>query len=50
VRHLGGDLVQTAQLYDKEIENNIDNVEAILDGAYTSAALTDEKLLGLLLL
>lgn len=50
VRHLGGDLVQTAQLYAKEIENNIDNVEAILDGAYTSAALTDEKLLGLLLL
>ena len=49
VRHLGGDLVQTAQLYAKEIENNIDNVEAILDGAYTSPALTDEKLLGLLL-
>ena len=49
VRHLGGDLVQTAQLYAKEIENNIDNVEAILDGAYTSPALTDEYLLGLLL-
>ena len=49
VRFLGGDLVQTAQLYAKEIENNIDNVEAILDGAYTSPALTDDKLLGLLL-
>ena len=49
VRHLGGDLVQTAQLYAKEIENSADNVDAILDGAYTHPALTDEKLLGLLL-
>ena len=49
VRHLGGDLVQTAQLYAKEIENNADNVDAILEGAYSSPALTDEKLLGLLL-
>lgn len=49
VWHLGGDLEQTAQLYAKEIENNIDNVEAVLDGAYTSPALTDDKLLGLLL-
>ena len=46
---LGGDFVQTAQLYSKEIENSIDNVEAILDGAYGSPALTDAKLLGLLL-
>ena len=46
---LGGDFVQTAQLYSKEIENDADNVEAILDGAYTSPALTDAKLLGLLL-
>lgn len=46
---LGGDLVKTAQIYAKEIENNIDNVEAILDGAYSSAALTDDKLLGFLL-
>lgn len=49
VRHLGGDLVQTAQLYAKEIENSADNVDAILDGAYTHPALTDDKLLGLLL-
>ena len=49
VRQLGGDLVQTAQLYAKEIENNADNVDAILEGAYSSPALTDEKLLGLLL-
>jgi hypothetical protein len=49
VRYLGGDLVQTAQLYAKEIENNADNVDAILEGAYSSPALTDEKLLGMLL-
>ena len=49
VRHLGGDLVETAQLYAKEIENNAENVDAILDGAYAHPALTDEKLLGWLL-
>ena len=49
VRLLGGDTVETAQLYSKEIENNIDNVEAILDGAYTCPAFTDDKLLALLL-
>lgn len=48
VRQLGGDLVRTAQLYAKEIENNADNVDAILDGAYAHPALTDDKLLGLL--
>ncbi len=47
---LGGDLTQTAQLYSKEIENDADNVDAILDGAYASPALTDDKLLGWLLL
>lgn len=46
---LGGDAVQTAQLYSKEIDNSIDNVEVILDGAYTHPALTDANLLGLLL-
>ena len=50
VRYLGGDLVRTAQLYAKEIENNAENVDAILDAAYTCPALTDDKLLGLLLL
>ena len=49
IRQLGGDVFRTAQLYSKEIENDIDNVEAILDGAYTSPAFTDDKLLGLLL-
>ena len=50
IRNLGGDLLRTSQLYSKEIENNIDNVEAILDGAYSHPAFTDDKLLGLLLL
>ena len=48
VASLGGDLLQTAQLFSKEIENDPDNVEKILDGAYTSPALTDANLLGLL--
>ena len=50
VRHLGGAVEETAQLYAKEIENDADNVDAILDGAYTHPALTDDKLLGLLIL
>lgn len=49
VHLLGGDLVQTAQLYAKEIENSNENVDAILEGAYSSPALTDDKILGLLL-
>ena len=49
IRHLGGDMFRVAQLYSKEIENDIDNVEALLDAAYECPAFTDEKLLGLLL-
>ena len=49
VKALGGDGIQTAQLYSKEIENDPDNIDAILDGAYTSPALADIGLLGLLL-
>ena len=49
VKALGGNVVDTAQLYSKEIENNADNVDAILDGAYCSPALTDKKLLWLLI-
>ena len=49
VKHLGGDIFRTAQLFSKEIENNIDNVEAILDAAYTHPAFTDDKILGMLL-
>ena len=49
VKHLGGDLLRTAQLFSKEIENDADNVDAILDAAYTHPAFTDDKLLGMLL-
>lgn len=49
VKTLGGDPVHTAQLFSKEIENDVDNIDAILDGAYTSPALADVGLLGLLL-
>jgi lysine-N-methylase len=49
IRMLGGALLPTAQLYSKEIENSIDNVEALLDGAYTSPAFTDDRLLSMLL-
>ena len=46
---LGGDSVQTSQLFSKEIENDPDNVEAILDGAYCAPALTDSNLFSILL-
>ena len=49
IRQLGGNLEETAQRYSKEIENDVDNIDAILDGAYESPAFTDDKLLGLLL-
>ena len=49
VRQLGGDLAETAQLYSKEIENDADNVDAILDAAYAHPAFTDAGLLGLLM-
>ena len=48
VAALGGDLVSTAQLFSKEIENSAENVDAILDAAYSCPAFTDDKLLGLL--
>lgn len=49
IKSLGGNLLETAQLYSKEIENDADNIDAILDGAYTSPALADIRLLWLLL-
>ena len=49
VKTIGGNTVSSAQLYSKEIENSIENVEAILDGAYSAPAFTDDRLLGLLL-
>jgi len=47
--HLPGDLCANAQLFSKEIENDPDNLDALLDGAYTAPALTDLNLLSLLL-
>lgn len=49
VRDLGGDPIRTAQLYSKEIENSADNIDAILDAAYTAPAFTDVYLLGRLM-
>ena len=45
LRELGGEMLPTAQLYAKEIENDPDNVDAILEGAYSAPALTDANLL-----
>lgn len=44
---LGGSPVETAQLFSKEIENDADNVDALLDGVYTLPGLTDANLLAL---
>ena len=49
VSHLGGSIVETAQLFSKEIENDPDNVDAIFDGTYSDPAFTDTQLLSLLL-
>ena len=48
VARLPGALVDRAQLWSKEIENSAENLDVILDGAYTQSALTDANLLGLL--
>ena len=49
LKTLGGDLTETAQLFSKEVENDADNVDALLDAAYDYPAFTDDKLLYLLL-
>ena len=49
LRTLGGDFVETAQLFSKEIENDTDNMDALLDAAYEHPAFTDARLLGMLL-
>lgn len=49
VKHLGGDVLRTAQLFSKEIENDVDNVETILDAAYSHPAFRDDVLLCLLM-
>ncbi len=48
VNILGEDPIETAQLFSKEIENDPDNLESILNDAYSVPALTDANLLGLL--
>ena len=49
IKALGADTLRTAQSYSKEIENSIENVEAILDAAWDNPAFAEERLLGLLL-
>lgn len=49
IRLLGGDSVRIAQMYSKETENSPENMDALLDAAYTQSALTDQRLLGMLL-
>ena len=46
---LGGSLAETAQLYSKEIENSIENVETILDAVYEDPIFADAHLFGLIL-
>ena len=45
---LGGDFLRTAQLFSKEIENDADNMDALLDAAYDHPAFTDSHILGFL--
>ncbi len=49
LRLLGGDFRETAQRFSKEIENDAENLDAILDAVYESPVFTDAKLLGMLL-
>ena len=49
IRHIPGDFLRRAQLFSKEVENNSENVDALLDAAYSHSAFTDDKILGLLL-
>ena len=48
VHLLGGDVIQTAQIYSKEIENSPENMDALLDATYSHPAMTDSQLLGML--
>lgn len=47
---LGGDTILTAQAMSKEIENNAENMDAVLDATYLDHAFSDLYLLGLLFL
>lgn len=48
VGSLGGSFMENAQLFSKEIENDADNVDALLDAAAENRAFTDARLLGML--
>ena len=48
VHLLGGDVIQTAQSYSKEIENSPENMDALLDATYSHSTMTDQRLLGML--
>ena len=45
---LEGEFLPTAQLFSKEIENDADNVDALLDAVYQVRAFADDHLLGML--
>ena len=49
IRAAGGSTMDAAQLYSKEIENDADNVNAILDAAFADPALNDSAIVTLLL-
>ena len=49
VGSLPGDFTENVQLFSKEIENDADNVDALLDAAGTCRPFTDSRLLGSLL-
>ena len=48
ISSMDGDPIETAQLFSKEIENDPENLDALLDAAYMHPALTDQALLSLL--
>lgn len=48
VSRLQGDYVNCAQLFSKEIENDADNLDAILDAAETTPAFTAGRLIGMM--
>ena len=48
VGSLGGSFMENAQLFSKEIENDADTVDALLDAAAENRAFTDARLLGML--
>ena len=48
VGSLPGDYIENAQLYSKEIENDADNVDALLDAAWEEGCFADARLMKML--